>query len=133
MYRQYFSIIYVILLLVFSHQALGQMRDFEWGEHISLHGRIERIRLPGPPEYDDSTAHGTERVVFLHLNTAINISGESYAGHTRIKGQKIIQLVLREDIHTACIQAHGVLFEAVSGPHHERVLMDVDDVEALPC
>jgi hypothetical protein len=108
---------------------------------VKLEGNVRMLTFPGQPNYE-SIKHGDaeETDAYLILSKPIDIAlydATDIGNNAAVKNVKFIQLVVdREDDWKQIkegnnVRIEGILFSALTGHHHARVLLRVNIVNVI--
>ena len=109
-------------------------------ENVVLSGKIERQTFPGPPNYEDiKTGDQIETGWYLRLDEMIDVNTSKQDTDPNAESEKdikVLQLAFNPDGPARKTEAEtgkriclrGHLFHSLTGHHHSRVLLWVDEV-----
>lgn len=109
-------------------------------EKVSLTGVITRQTFPGPPNYE-SIAAGDRPETYWILNPATPVCVQAVQSEnkpvTRVSALQLVFVVQQHpyeqfrDVLNQSVTVTGSLFEAHTGHHHTKILLDVQDMQRV--
>ena len=128
----------VMLANLVANPAMETAPCLHYGpDPVRLRGTVSRETFPGPPHYESLQAGDRPEVVWiLTLSQPVCVdSGSGDEVNVKETGVTRIQLVLsskqfrdyRRSVGTE-VQAKGTLLHRTTGHHHEKILMDVEEL-----
>lgn len=126
-----------VLISPFSF-AVNKIVHYE-PEVVKLEGIVETQTFPGRPNYESiKNGDEIEEGLYLRLNQSINVLVMPNDNVNEVENNvKIIQIVDRNDADWQKLKKGGrfritgMLFHRLTGHHHSRVLIDVQQIEEL--
>jgi hypothetical protein len=129
----------IIIIMVLPLTVLAKNKQFYYEPQvIELTGVVKTLKFPGPPNYTSiKEGDADETGPYLVLHDPIDVLASKSNDNTSEKNVKLLQLVVKNKNDWVKVydgnKVHiiGTLFQALTGHHHARVLLTVENISLL--
>jgi hypothetical protein len=134
--------ILLIIVCIFSSSVVAKNKVVYYEPKlVDLSGYIITLKYPGPPNYESIKNGDAEEIgAYLILNKPIDIktlAKVQIGNDVYEKNVRLIQLIVLNDAHWlmlkegSYVNLTGTLSHALTGHHHARALITIENVEVL--